>query len=241
VKVGEKTVETGTGRDHEVSCPHNASLLALHAGQDVPAEQARRLRRHLDGCADCRLLLSELRATRDWLRANATPPVDARQLDELRSRVVRRLVRERPFPWLLALLGRTFSSWRSLNWQSARGLAVAALLMVGALGALPSLDGHRGARSAWRAAVPASALPAPAAVATDEAEPGDDDESATLDSEPAAEEEVAEAEPVGGPLDAGVEEPSSGSGLRIEMQTTDPNVRIIWFAANTESPRQGIR
>ncbi len=237
--VGGQTVEPA-GRRDRVSCPRNASLLALHAGYDVPPEEATGLRRHLEDCADCRLLLSELRTTRDWLRANATPPVDGQLLDELRTRVVRRLVRERPFPWLLALLGRTWASWRSMNWQSARGLAVATLLMVGALGALPSLNGHRAQRSAWRATESAIALPSRLSVSSDEAEPGDEDESTAPDPEPGADEELAEAEPVAGPLDAGVEEPSSGSGLRIEMQTTDPNVRIIWFAANS-AHEQGVR
>jgi hypothetical protein len=221
------------------SCSQNVSLLALHAGNDVCPEDASRLRRHLEDCADCRLLLAEFRATRDWLRSNAAPPVDGDLLDELRGRVVRRLARERPFPWLLALLGRSWASWRTgLGWQSVRGMAVATLLLVGALGALPSLDGRRVQRS-WRATEPTTTLPIRAAmVPTGEpaGESGEEEDSSALESE---QEELAESESGGGALDGGIEEPSGDpSGLRIEMQTTDPNVRIIWFASNTEGQPQ---
>ena len=72
-------------------CPQNASLLALQAGGDLTARQAASLRRHLDRCAGCRKSLAELRATREWLRSNLTPPVDAASLAELRRRVVRPL------------------------------------------------------------------------------------------------------------------------------------------------------
>jgi hypothetical protein len=233
----------GQTRQQSTSCPQNVSLLALHAGNDVGPEDLGRLRRHLDDCPDCRLLLAEFRATREWLRANAAPPVDARLLDELRGRLARKLTRERPFPWLLALVGRSWAAWRmGLGWQSVRGMAVATLLLVGALGALPSLQGPRGRRvepSGWRATEPAVTLPMRAAALVPfvgDSELSEEEEG----SAPETEDEPGELVDLdsGSGLDAGVEEPSAASGLRIEMQTTDPNVRIIWFASNSEGHQQ---
>jgi anti-sigma factor RsiW len=205
-------------------CPQNADLLALQAGGDLQAWQAALLRRHLDGCSDCRQLLSELRATREWVRVNL-PAVDADALAELRRRVVGRLARERPFPWLLAILGRAWVSWRNLGWQPVRGPAVAALLVVGALGALPSLNGRLLETGSFSPEPAADARPA--VVHAIAAEP---DEGEAVESE-----EGSETEPLLGHDGAFDDDPPSDpSGLRIELQTRDPNVRIIWFAANAD-------
>jgi hypothetical protein len=210
------------GSDQSASCPQNASLLALQAGGDVTPREAALLRRHLDRCDQCRQMLAELRDTRDWVRVNL-PVVDADVLAELRRRVVGNLERERPFPWLLAILGRAWLSWRNLGWQPVRGPAVAALLIVGALGALPSLNGRLLQPGPFSSMQPATdARPAATHAVSDEPD------------EAEGESEEAADEPLIG-LDGHDEDPASDpSGLRIEMQTRDPNVRIIWFASNTD-------
>jgi hypothetical protein len=220
------TVEV-TAADEAVACPQNAGLLALQAGGDLTPRQAAQLRRHLDRCPACRLSLAELRSTRDWVRSNLMTPVDAALLTELRRQVVGRLGQERPFPWLVAVLGRAWAGWRSFSWQPVRGVAVAALLLVGALGALPSLNGRLLEHGGFVALPPAAdALPAligPLANDAEELDPAEEASQATGE----------EGDGLLG-LDAGFDDPPSGAGgLRIEMQTRDPNVRIIWFASNT--------
>ncbi len=219
-------------------CPHNASLLALQAGGDLSPRQATQLRRHLDGCSGCRRSLAELRATRDWLRSNLTPPLDAAVLSELRRRVVGRLAKERSFPWLFAILGRAFTSWRGVGWQPVRGVAVGALLLVGALGALPSLNGRLLDEGAFVALPPGSSTdlqPASAGTRAGPTASGDSDDSEQTEGDD------TEGEGLLG-LDGDFDDPPSGpGGLRIEMQTRDPNVRIIWFASHTahgETPGQ---
>jgi anti-sigma factor RsiW len=221
---GKTGVASRATDDKATSCPRNASLLALQAGGDVTPRQAALLRRHLDSCAACRKLLAELRDTRDWVRVNL-PAVDADVLTELRRRVVGGLSRERPFPWLLATLARAWVSWRNLGWQPVRGPAVAALLVVGALGALPSLNGRLMQPGPFSAMPPGhDARPAVAQAISDETEEGEAAES----------EEAADSEALLGPDGLFDDPPSDPSGLRIEMQTPDPNVRIIWFASNTD-------
>jgi hypothetical protein len=223
--VGAEANQTG-------SCPQNVSLLALQAGGDLTARQAAALRRHLDDCAGCRRLLAEFRETREWLRTNLSPPVDAALLAQLRLRLGGRLARERPFPWLLAVLGRAWASWRGPEWQPLRGLAVASLLVVGAVGALPSLNGRLLQPGGFSALQPAADA-RPASVGTRGVPFAwmDDDQEA----EPAEVDELADLEAPLGPDAQMLEEaqPSAVDGLRIEMQTRDPNVRIIWFASHT--------
>ena len=161
----ERSPSTSSRSTDAAACPQNAGLLALHAGCDAPPEEVASLRRHVEECADCRRTLVELRTTRDWLRSNLTPPVDAALLAELRWRVVSRLSQKRPFPWPLAIVGRALSTWRRLGWQPVRGLAVAALLMVGALGALPSLDGGLPPPGGLHPSHPGARPPSPAMAA----------------------------------------------------------------------------
>jgi anti-sigma factor RsiW len=180
-----------------MSCETHDQTLALHAGGDLPPDQAIALRAHLDGCPRCRQVLAELGAAGDWLHRQRLTPVAAPLLDELQRRIAAQLPGRRPAPWLLAWWGRlrerTAASRMALErpaWTLAGSplLAVvgALLLVVGVAGAL---DGSRD-RAASLAA------------GADGGQPG-----------------VASAPSPGDPA------------LRIEMQTGDPNVRIIWFAS----------
>jgi hypothetical protein len=222
--------------DSPSSCPQNAALLALHAGSDAPLDEAAALRRHLTGCPDCRQVLAEFRATRDWLRASHPPPVDADLLAELRQRVARRLSRERPLPWLAALAGRAWSSWRSgwhsLGWQPLRGAGVAALLLVGALGALSGLNRRHAEPGAWSSSSAAawSLLPETAGESLDSLDESEESLAETEEGDSERSDPLADPDPTVDDLTP------LPSGLRIEMHTPDPNVRIIWFAANPGPP-----
>jgi hypothetical protein len=116
-----------------------------------------------------------------------------------------------------------------------RGLAVATLLVVGALGSLSSLNG-RLLDGGFNAIQPAQTRgPAAAQTGMIGSEAGESEDS---ESEDTPAEDSAESEPL--TLDGGFDDPpSAANGLRIEMQTPDPNVRIIWFASNSEAPGRG--
>jgi hypothetical protein len=70
-------------------CAHAEKLIPLFAGGDLPAREAGALQRHLESCADCRRRAAEFEESRDWLRGFAAPQFDDAALDRLRDSVLR--------------------------------------------------------------------------------------------------------------------------------------------------------
>jgi anti-sigma factor RsiW len=54
-----------------MNCSRVRKFLPLYAGADLSAGKSRRLEKHLEGCADCRRALEELRTALDGIRAVA--------------------------------------------------------------------------------------------------------------------------------------------------------------------------
>src|SRR5215475_2227195 len=70
-------------------CTHAEKLIPLFAGDDLPAREANALRRHLESCANCRRLAAEFEESRKWLRGFAAPQFDEAMLDDLRGSVLK--------------------------------------------------------------------------------------------------------------------------------------------------------
>jgi putative zinc finger protein len=70
-------------------CTHAEKLIPLFAGDDLPAREADALRRHLESCANCRRLAAEFEESRNWLRGFAAPQIDEAMLDGVRDSVLR--------------------------------------------------------------------------------------------------------------------------------------------------------
>jgi Putative zinc-finger len=70
-------------------CTHAEKLIPLFAGDDLPAREADALRRHLRSCANCRRLAAEFEESRDWLRLLAAPQFDEATLEGMRDSVLR--------------------------------------------------------------------------------------------------------------------------------------------------------
>jgi hypothetical protein len=82
-------------------CAHTEKLIPLSAGDDLPAREADALRRHLESCANCRRLAAEFEESRDWLRGFAAPQIDDATLDAMRDSVLRDIGRiENRSRWL---------------------------------------------------------------------------------------------------------------------------------------------
>jgi hypothetical protein len=82
-------------------CTHAEKLIPLFAGDDLPAREADALRRHLESCANCRRLAAEFEESRDWLRGFAAPQFDEAMLDGMRDSVLRDIGRiENRARWL---------------------------------------------------------------------------------------------------------------------------------------------
>jgi hypothetical protein len=70
-------------------CTHAEKLIPLLAGDDLPAREADALRRHLKSCGNCRRLAAEFEESRDWLRRLAAPQFDEAMLEGMRDSVLR--------------------------------------------------------------------------------------------------------------------------------------------------------
>jgi hypothetical protein len=82
-------------------CTHAEKLIPLFAGDDLPAREADALRRHLESCENCRRLAAEFEESRDWLRGFAAPQFDEVVLDGVRDSVLRDIGRiENRAQWL---------------------------------------------------------------------------------------------------------------------------------------------
>jgi Putative zinc-finger len=71
-----------------MQCTHAEKLIPLFAGDDLPAWEADALRRHLESCANCSRLAAEFEESRDWLRGFPAPQFDDALLDGMRDAVL---------------------------------------------------------------------------------------------------------------------------------------------------------
>ena len=74
-----------------MNCKATGKLLALYAGGDLPARQARRVLLHLASCPKCEKFAEEFGASVALSRSNAAPEFDSNFFDELRRDVLTRI------------------------------------------------------------------------------------------------------------------------------------------------------
>jgi len=95
-------------------CTHAEKLIPLFAGDDLPAREANALRRHLESCANCRRLADEFEDSRKWMRGFAAPQFDEAMLDDLRDSVLRGIsrveTRSRWLQWIVPGLNLQFAA-----------------------------------------------------------------------------------------------------------------------------------
>ncbi|MBO0725838.1 MAG: zf-HC2 domain-containing protein [Blastocatellia bacterium] len=232
-------------------CTHAEKLIPLFAGDDLPAREAGALRRHLESCAKCRRLAAEFEESRDWMRGFAAPQFDAATLDGMRDSVLRDIGRiENRARWI---------QWIVPGWNLRFAFVTSlALLLFGALfilainhrqplhnpesnqvklapGKTPDDRTNNDAQIAGSKKVqrkfrrkPIKHEPdvSPQIVAAN-VEPDLIYQNNDM-AEPVAD-QSAEPDPVTTAPDP------NRNMLRIEIQTADPNIRIIWFAPKSDA------
>lgn len=224
-----------------MNCTRMESLLPLYVAGDLRPNEAARVAAHLDQCSPCRERAAEFEASRAWLCASATPEFDESFFAELRGSVWSEIAREpeRSKPFFASLF-----RWKPL-------LAAAAMLTLAFGGWLFSRDTAKP-----RPRVPqdelavkkeaAASHQSPAAKreepkgrtqpTSSKARPTQPRTAARPELKPQPIELPAAKEPVAPLVAAGesaAEAPAEAAApetLRIEIQTADPNIRIIWFA-----------
>lgn len=240
-----------------MSCGRARKLVPLHAAGDLAGWRARRVAAHVESCDPCRRLAAEFAAAREWARAAAEPPefgadfyegLRASVLDEIRR--AGRPAAPRRAPLFDALYGRRLAYATSFalalvacalafNFYSRRAKdAPPSQLATTPAGAVevampapeprdhapqptPARDGGRpsprprpqlaaGNNPRKTLTLPRRATPAEAGR-----------ESSAGASVPPSPRQVAFAEAVPA---------KTGEVARIEIQTADPNIRIIWLS-----------
>jgi hypothetical protein len=215
-----------------MKCTHIKRLLPLYAGGDLSIQQADSVRAHLFACQHCTDLAIDFSESSAWLSSEGRVDFDDRFFDELRDSVWRSI--------------RVEEGERSVRgWHYAWLLVFAAAAAVAVLAAIP-LFRNRGTTAPPRREVAMETkapevVPAVADIlsATVPAKrPGH--RPAVHRSEAASLVPVVSGEPTAHieSFNAVLEEaaPSTNIIRRIEIQTADPTIRIIWLVRAPAAP-----
>ncbi len=245
-----------------MNCTRVQELLPLYVGEDLAVGQAAEVRAHLSQCAACQRLADEFAASQNWLQAVAPPEFDDAFFDNLRAGVWQRQAQLEAQPSLLERW-LPFGSWRLMGAAAMTALLVAALWSwsVYRSGVAPAVNqgnelvrqptGNGSKTPTLKDSLPenkqqladTSNHPARHARGSVEIAPQLTElVSAQSSVVPGQQSLIAQANrPLPDdvpPLNPGEipNPPEMPEMLRIELQTADPNIRIIWFAPKTETP-----
>jgi Putative zinc-finger len=217
-----------------MSCDLAGKLVPLYVESDLSPRRMARVRRHLEGCLACRALLEEYRASQRWLHAARTPEIGGAALEGLRRAVWQRIA---ALPARSALERRLDRVWAGLRRWAAQP-AMAALVVFAVVAGSLTLSGVT--RPAGRAEPGAAQQigeraghPGDGLVGDDawlgEHAPGDgDDLPEPMLAQASFEDGAEDGEP--GDRGDGDERGAASEAVPVEIQTRDPNVRILWFA-----------
>jgi anti-sigma factor RsiW len=218
-----------------MSCDPIRSMIPLYVEGDLPGRRAERVRRHLEDCLSCRSLLEGYKASQRALHTLGAPRIAGGTLDELRRTVWKRLATLPPRSALGRRIDRAWVTLRQWTAQPAMA-ALVVFVVVGGSFALSRVSGP-GTRPDLHAGQPGRHVEealAPDDPLADEHVAGDGEEGAELIAQATFDEAGDMGEPPAEP--AGDEATGNDESLRIEIQTRDPNVRIIWFSPTGEHP-----
>jgi Putative zinc-finger len=233
-------------------------LIPLYVEGDLGERGASGVRAHLQTCAACRALVAEYEASQAWLRAAAPPDFDDAFVDTMRAGLMRELAASETAP--------PFAE-RLRDWLLPRrlALATAALLVIFITVTLFIYRSRSQVSLQGEQAVEHPPAP-PVLNHVDKSEPASVNarpvnqskrrtprRAALLIAKHSRRDNKRAAPPqdhliAKHPLDALPAMPMDGSDaatasaemLRIEIQTADPNIRIIWFApkqTNNDMPK----
>jgi anti-sigma factor RsiW len=216
-----------------VNCTRIAQWLPLYASADLPAPQQAQVRAHLAQCESCSVAVAEFAAARAWLQCEAVPEFDEAFFAELRYAVRQELAAQ-----------PVRSTW--LRWRWLKPGAVAAALLLLTIFSLRLFQTKGVPRTDI---VNSPALPQlPDAVRklmplTHVFAQTQKSRGPLRKQGNALRIKQEEKTAVVAATAAQLTKPASPNGAetiaeplmsRIEIQTADPNIRIIWLTQNTQ-------
>ncbi len=216
-----------------MSCSQFEKSIALCAGSDLPREDELRLELHLADCSRCRRFAAELRESQDaFLRWRSEQPAD-HLLEKVRRGVLSQIAHDNKRIHSQLRMQIPFFNQRV---RFALGTAAACLLFAILWTVWSKMTSEREAEIGKHEPAAAAGVPDDAVIAmkspvhdpveqTHEAAPVRRPALRAAVSSPAAE----PAQPTAQAQVAESEVAPPSPPLRIELQTADPNVRIIWF------------
>jgi anti-sigma factor RsiW len=224
-----------------MNCRRIEELIPLYVGGDVDRRLSGEVQTHLKTCDGCAELAAQYEASRNWL-SGAPPEFDEALLADVKRGVMRELENAKPQAGLFELMSETIA-------QTLLRPAVAAGLLLVVLGALTFwLYAERQGSKPQTQAVVSEDKVAPERVARDphvhakeqprraavnhhrrafEASSNRRQRSIGVTAQQAITKTAEATNEAQSPAALAVD---SGGMLRIEIQTVDPNIRIIWFA-----------
>lgn len=206
-------------RTTRMTCREVSRLLPLHAGDDLSPRESAGVEAHVEACATCAAALEELRAVRAAFRDVPAPRFGSEFHADVRRAVRSRLVDERRDPSFPQRLQAVFeASW---------AVPIAATVVVLAFALWAAVAFRRPAEA------PVASAPTPRRESPD-ARPAArpiaaPPHVASVASPPATSRRFVPARRAPRDLPAGAAMPGPALA-RIEIQTPNPNVRIIWLA-----------
>jgi len=214
-----------------MNCRRIEKLIPLYVECDLESDEAGRVSAHLQTCESCGTLVAEYEASQSWLRSNTLPDFDEAMLDDMRRGVMRGIDEARERPSFFGFFARPLMPGRAFA-------AVAALLIIFAAFALYIYLGRSSAVSNDEKL--ASDIVAPEDVST----PGGLKQNPVAPPHPVKRytgkehgrsrpkfDRVIMPETDSTVAQKTVDVPTNTEEMtRIEIQTGDPNIRIIWFS-----------
>lgn len=222
-----------------MNCPDVEKLIPLYAGGDLDPGQKLFVERHLECCEKCRIEVEDFDQTSLWLKSNSSPEFDDATFIHLRQVVRTEVGQTQTKPRLGDLI---FSLWPH---RPATALSAAAIIILIAALSLIIFRSSTGKNSDLITVVSEPAInsreePAPtdALQAAPKAALRKPKKTIARKEERLAINQIGSSAPtdITGPKsEEKTETTSSNNMLRIELQTADPNIRIIWFTPKKET------
>ena len=235
-----------------MNCQQIDELLPLYAGRDLDEKRARLVSEHVQNCVACARVAAEYQQTVE-LTQHFAPPVFADNVyASVRRQVMQQIEAEPKTPLLTQMFGGWFRPRTAWAFASALiiALGVFALYLVVNRSAdvRPVADNHPTVNSPEQNPQSTAALPAPQTVKPDAPRKAPVEKRRGLLNRPSF---VAARDPrtasrtgispklrdseAANSLPPEDEVPGK-SPLRVEIQTKNPNIRIIWFSQSNSKP-----
>jgi anti-sigma factor RsiW len=210
-----------------MNCTHITKLLPLYVEGDLDTRRAGAVLAHLQSCRPCRQCAAEFEESQRGLRAGSAPEFDDEFFADLQHAVRQEIAR----PGAPSRLRRRFASrWR---WQPVAAFAILLLMIIGGLAIYSRLARPAGRPELTRGdGGNVTRHPEPAEPQITNNHEGEKLGSIKRKTRPAVSLNLklrgrsGEREPAGATAQAPAAEPEM---LRIEIQTADPTIRIIWL------------